>query len=104
VATRGLGALGVSLGERLMPAHAINEKGFFEDLDIYELDEALLAALGDTWHGLLPIAAERFAEPAVRAWHERAVAMLRVKLASAAVFGVKDPRLRRAGRRRMSRR
>ncbi len=95
VATRGLAALGVSLGERLMPAHAINAKGFFEDLDIYELDEALLAAIGDTWHGFLPIEAEMFAAPALRDWHERAVAMLRVKLASAPVFGIKDPRLPR---------
>lgn len=93
--TRGLAALGVSLGERLMPAHANNAKGFFEDLDVYELDEALLAALGDTWHGFLPVADERFAEPALRSWHERAVALLRTKLAVSPLYGIKDPRLPR---------
>jgi hypothetical protein len=93
--TRGLVALGVSLGERLMPAHAVNEKGFFEDLDIYELDEALLAALGDTWHGFLPIAPERFAEPSLQPLRDQALALLRAKLAASPLYGIKDPRLPR---------
>lgn len=94
-ATRGLAALGVALGGRLMPPHAINEKGFFEDLDIYELDEALLATLGETWHGFLPIPPERFLESAVQSMREKALVLLREKLASAPIFGIKDPRLPR---------
>ncbi len=93
--TRGLAALGVSLGERMMPAHAINEKGLFEDLDIFELDEALPAALGDTWHGFLPIAPERFAEASLRPRRKKAVAPLGAKLGATPLYGIKDPRLPR---------
>ena len=47
---RGLEALGVSLGERLMPARAgCNDKGFFEDLDICEINENILSAQGSHW-------------------------------------------------------
>ena len=51
--TRGLQVLGVSLGDNLMPAfEGNNNKGFWEDLEIVSLNDALLAELGMSWHSL----------------------------------------------------
>lgn len=53
VVTRALRSVGVSLGDRLMPAIAgVNDKGFWEDLDIVNLNERLLSACGHVWHSV----------------------------------------------------
>ena len=50
---RGLKALGVELGNNLMPPVANNnEKGFWEDVEIHALNQAVLATLGCDWHSL----------------------------------------------------
>lgn len=51
--TRSLKVLGVDLGGRLLPAEAgINDKGFWEDVDITAFNVDLLHALGHDWHTL----------------------------------------------------
>ena len=51
--TRGLSALGVPLGNNLMPPMLNNnDKGFFEDLEINELNTELLTALNRDWDSL----------------------------------------------------
>ena len=50
---RALQSVGVSLGDRLMPAApGNNDKGFFEDLDIVNFNERLLSAVGHAWHSI----------------------------------------------------
>lgn len=49
VLARALPVLGISLGERLLPAHPCNPKGFFEDADINAGNRALLKELGASW-------------------------------------------------------
>lgn len=49
VMARGLTALGIRLGDRLIPAHPCNPKGFFEDADINAGNATLLKALGTGW-------------------------------------------------------
>ena len=45
--TRGLLATGISFGENLLqPLIGVNEKGFWEDLDILEFNERLLYESG----------------------------------------------------------
>ncbi|RMD69329.1 MAG: hypothetical protein D6819_07240 [Gammaproteobacteria bacterium] len=51
--TRALAALGVDLGDRLMPGLEDNPKGFFEDLDLTRINHALLEAMGKRWDSLL---------------------------------------------------
>ena len=48
-----LDAMGVEMGERLMPANPSNPRGYYEDLDFYEMNEAILAEAGGNW-GQLP--------------------------------------------------
>ncbi|NQY42730.1 MAG: hypothetical protein HRT87_05230 [Legionellales bacterium] len=51
--TRGLEVLDIHLGENLMPGVlGENDKGFYEDLDIYELNRNVLKQLGSNWNDL----------------------------------------------------
>ena len=57
--TRVLNLLGVELGAHLMPAAAgNNEGGFWEHMRVVEIHEALLHALGRSWHDLRPLPSE----------------------------------------------
>ena len=54
--TRGLQVIGVDLGANLMPpANHINEKGFFEDCDIVNINISLLNHLCLDWHHVTPL-------------------------------------------------
>ena len=56
VVTRGLQVLGVDLGTRLLAAEqGVNDKGFWEDMDITAFDVDLLCALGHDWHSFAPL-------------------------------------------------
>ncbi|MFZ2266577.1 MAG: hypothetical protein WAV95_03275 [Azonexus sp.] len=94
--TRGLQSIGVELGDSLMPAIAgINDKGFFEDLDVSQFNIDLMARLGVDWDTLIfpPNALE---DPwPLRDMHQRALELLSCKLQRYDVFGFKDPRVSR---------
>ncbi len=91
-----LAAAGVDLGSNLNPpARGINDKGFFEDLDIVSFNADLLQALGAQWHSLTPPSPDDLAGPVAQSLRPRARALLQSKVAGSAVFGMKDPRLPR---------
>ncbi len=93
--TRGLQALGVELGERLTPGVAgVNEKGFFEDTEINNLNIEILESLEKTWHSVAMIPDEVFLADAFSAFRERAKALLAERLGETP-FGLKDPRIAR---------
>ncbi|MFI8746535.1 glycoside hydrolase family 99-like domain-containing protein [Pseudomonas sp. NPDC077186] len=92
VITRALEVLGVELGDNLMPAaENNNEKGFFEDLDVHGFNTRLLEALGTSWDRLADIDPALMLAPAMAAWHEEALTILREKLPSSGLFAFKDP-------------
>lgn len=96
VVTRGLRVLGVDLGDRLMPASpGINEKGFWEDLDLHALSEDLLGHLGRTWHDVTPIPEAALTGSGAAPYVSRAVDLLRDKMRESRLFGFKDPRTAR---------
>jgi glycosyltransferase involved in cell wall biosynthesis len=91
---RALPVLGVDLGERLMggiPGN--NEKGFFEDIDIYAFHNDLLSSMGREWHTLSPLTDEELSGPVAQAFKSRAVEILRSKIGTSSAFGLKDPRI-----------
>ena len=56
VVTRGLTVLGVDLGGNLMPPKpGVNDKGFWEDLDIFHFNEDMLNKLRYSWDNLMPV-------------------------------------------------
>jgi len=92
--TRGLQVLGVNLGDRLMPAHQeFNAKGFWEDIDLNDLNMEILEALNSDWHHLAPISSNDIETLAEKGYFDRAVELLRSKIGSSPIFGFKDPRI-----------
>ena len=93
---RGLAALGVDLGDRLMSADVrMNARGFFEDVDVVALDDALLAAHGADWKSVATLADVDWDAPAHDAARAEARRILSARVARAPVFGFKDPRVPR---------
>jgi glycosyltransferase involved in cell wall biosynthesis len=92
--TRALGAMNVELGNRLMPAMADNnEKGFWEDIDINNFNEEMLATLNSSWYQLSPINQHDVEKLHREGFFLRAVELLRNKVSEAEIFGIKDPRI-----------
>ena len=93
VVTRGLQVLGVQLGDSLMPAvRGNNEKGFWEDLEICEFNDALLNKLGTTWDGIEAINEFDLCSKDFESERIAAINMLKEKINNSEVFGFKDPR------------
>ena len=93
VITRGLQALGVDLGENLMPPRAgDNDRGYFEDLDIFNLNERIFTALGTNWHAVCPINEREFSNIKLDGLKLDALDILQKRLGNTRFWGFKDPR------------
>jgi len=93
--TRGLLALGVDLGDNLMPAApGVNEKGFYEDMEINRLNIELLNAFGSDWDALSILPEALFHRENLAPFKLRAVELLRTKMGRQP-FAFKDPRIGR---------
>jgi len=91
---RGLKVLGVELGNRLMPPVAgENDKGFWEDLDIYHLNVEMLEAIGKDWRSLTPVSTGDLNLLRQEGYVDRCEDLLLRKMAGTSVFGFKDPRV-----------
>lgn len=92
--TRSLRALGMELGDNLMPPHPEqNPKGFWEDMDINALNIQMLAALGKEWHSLAKTSDHDVARLREAGFMLRAAEVVRAKLKTGAPFAFKDPRI-----------
>jgi len=90
--TRGLKALGMELGDHLVPAGEDNPRGFWENSDIVALNTRVLAALGLTWDSLFLIPDSRWRDAAVLELQSRAAETVRNYAESLRPWGFKDPR------------
>ena len=96
VVARGLMALGLDMGEALMSADPrMNARGFFEDLDIVAMDDALLDAQGADWKSLALLDGVDWRAPGHAAARDAARRLLAAKLARTGRFAFKDPRVSR---------
>jgi len=94
--TRGIKELGVNLGNNLMPpAVGNNDKGFWEDLEIFALNEEVLAELGCSWNSLRLIGPDELMGPRLDPLRLRAAKVITKKLDKDNRFGFKDPRVSR---------
>lgn len=94
--TRGLQALGVELGGNLMPAFdGNNSKGFWEDLEIVAINDALLEQCGQSWHSLGDLSQCNWAELLASPHGRRAVDYLAEQIERYRLFAFKDPRMAR---------
>lgn len=94
VMTRGLQTLGVCLGQNLMePVPDVNPKGFWEDMDVYHLNEEMLHALGTQWYHSMPLSQAQIEQLINSGYLEKAVDLLKNKQTDTQPFAFKDPRL-----------
>ena len=92
--TRGLQVLGVELGSNLYPPRpGENPKGYFEDADISNFDDQVLASIGRDWQHFGQLDAALVDGLRQSGMFAKAVELLRAKSEGKAVLGVKDPRI-----------
>jgi hypothetical protein len=89
---RGLQMLGVYLGNDFLSPQPDNPTGYWEDRNIYEINERLLAVFGLKWEDVALIDDARWNETEVEALRAEAVKYLRSQFASHPLWGFKDPR------------
>jgi hypothetical protein len=89
---RGLGALGVYLGNDFLDAQPENPTGYWEDKGIVALDERLLEALGLKWDDTSALDRRAFERRRVRALRRDAIRYLTRTFTSTPLWGFKDPR------------
>ncbi|MGH7840764.1 MAG: sulfotransferase family protein [Candidatus Binataceae bacterium] len=89
---RGLQMLGVYLGNDFLSPQPDNPTGYWEDRNIYEINERLLAILGLKWETAALIDEARWNEAKVESLHSEAVEYLRARFISHPLWGFKDPR------------
>ncbi len=91
--TRVVSLLGADLPSNLMPGMAdINETGFWESLDTYDLNESILAALGSRWDDWRRLDPDWMRSP-VSDLKIRALDFLERNFAGSGLFVLKDPRI-----------
>ena len=94
--TRGLQVFGVNLGGRLQaPVEGINDKGYWEDIDLGALNIEMLDAIQSDWSFIAPIEPVDVQLLSEKAYFLRALELLRQKVGDSPIFGFKDPRVAR---------
>lgn len=94
VVARGLAALGVDLGDRFLPANEENSTGFWEDVEVVELNDRILAALGATWESVAEVDVARLSPAEAFRFEEEARAIIGSRF-TGQLWGFKDPRTAR---------
>ena len=89
---RGLQMLGVYLGNDFISPKPDNPTGYWEDRNIYEINERLLAVFGLKWEEVALIDEARWDAPEVEGLRTEAVAYLKSQFVSHPLWGFKDPR------------
>ncbi len=90
---RGLQALGVKLGDRLMSTtEEDNPKGYWEDIDLTALNIEMLGAIGSDHYHAAAIDLRELEVLREKGYCLRATELLLRKAGGAPVFGFKDPR------------
>ncbi len=86
--------LGIDFGPRLMPATDANARGYYEHIDLVNVHDRLLLALGRTWDDTFPFPPGWWQDDALTGrFREDVLGLLRRDFASPRLWGFKDPRL-----------
>lgn len=93
--TRILNLMGADISANIMPGlKDNNDPGFWESLDVYEIQESLLReATGESWDSSAAFPSEWFKSPMARLYKDRLLAKLERDFASSSFFVLKDPRI-----------
>ena len=92
VLTRGLQGLGVYLGDDFLNPQADNPTGYWENKNIFDLNERLLKALGLNWESTSPIEDADWGRREVQDLGDEAATCLLTHFLRYPLWGFKDPR------------
>jgi O-antigen biosynthesis protein len=93
---RALQVMGIDLGSKLMPPKKDeNDFGFFEDLDLNQLNIKMLSALNSDWHFTAPLETDFPNVLRKKGYLQEAVSVLGEKTWNCPTFAFKDPRTTR---------
>jgi len=91
--TRVLNLLGIELGDKFLPKHVTNETGFWEHLDIVEINERILQQLDSAWFDTAPLPASWWTLKSIVPLRQQISHIIRRNFAKQSLWGIKDPRL-----------
>jgi hypothetical protein len=92
--TRVLNLLGAGLGSRLMePVAGDNEKGYWENLDVLDINERLLAGIDRSWHDVRDMPDGWQESIAASDGHAAIKRFVKEEFAASPLWAVKDPRM-----------
>ncbi|WP_318495625.1 glycosyltransferase [Photobacterium leiognathi] len=92
--TKGLQGIGVSLGEKLMPAGEFNPKGHWEDIDVVSINDKLLSHYGSVWFTATQPQID-LSDKYVQLLVQEAVSLVKRRTNEFNLWGFKDPRTSR---------
>jgi hypothetical protein len=93
--TKSLESLGVSLGNNLMPCAEQNIKGFWEDLEVVNINDRILKLADMDWASINRFPTELIDSPKGILLQKEAKKIVSERITENPVWGVKDPRLTR---------
>ena len=92
--SRALKTLEINIGDNFIPpVKGVNPKGFWEDQDIYDLNNKILNFLKMNWSSLSPINQNQINLLKKKHFFTAAVKLLNSKLKNTNTFGFKEPRV-----------
>ena len=93
---RALKVFGASFGQDLIEAKQnINDKGFWEDKAVLNLNEDILRALNTSWSNLKPITKGCFDSDDFTKFKVEAESLIKDKVRNGRIFALKEPRITR---------
>ncbi|MGP3726271.1 sulfotransferase [Cereibacter sphaeroides] len=88
-----LAQMGCDLPLDLMPSTAFNPRGHFESLQIYHLNDAILASGGSAWDDWAPFNPEWYRSPRLGEFRQRAAEVMAQEFGRSSLIVLKDPRI-----------
>ncbi|QUJ76023.1 sulfotransferase [Sulfitobacter albidus] len=88
-----LSRLGCDLPQTLMPANEFNAKGYFESLEFYQMNDAILDSGGSRWDDWQPFNPEWYESHRAEEFLERGAQALQSEFGTSRLFALKDPRI-----------
>ncbi|GEM_PF-520505 len=90
-----LNQFGVDLGAKLLPNHITNERGFWENSQVIEINEKILKSLHSSWDDIAPLPPKWWQSEKLAPFKKAISEILRQNFATCPLWGIKDPRLYR---------
>lgn len=86
--------LGLQLGRRTYGGHkGINDKGYFENSDIADLNDEVLLAIGSCWDDILPLRNDALISPNFDIYSVKLTTAIQKNFGKAGLWAIKDPRV-----------